>query len=335
MATRVAINGFGRIGRTIFRAAKLKKSDIEFVAINDRADAFSLSTVLKYDSIHGIYDGEISYDEDGIIVDGIKIPVYSLKEEDGNLPWGDLGVDVVVESTGITRTREFLNIHIDSGAKKVLLTTPSEDSVDATVVFGVNHDILTGEEKIVLNASGTTNSAAVLAKVMEDNFVIKEGFITTVHAYTLDQSLLDYPHEDMRRARSAALSIIPTTTWAVQTVEQIIPRLRGKLDGIGYRVPVPAGSIVDLSLDLATDVTVDDIHDAMKNAAEGYMKDVLKYENSPLVSADIVGDIASVIYDAPLTKVLKPDFVKIIGWFDNESGYCNRAVDLINLLSSF
>ena len=333
MATRVAINGFGRIGRTLFRAAKLKKSDIEFVAINDRADAFSLSTVLKYDSIHGIYDGEISYDEEGIIVDGIKIPVYSLREEDGNLPWGDLGVDVVVESTGITRTREFLNIHVDSGAKKVLLTTPSEDDVDATVVYGVNHDILTGEEKIVLNASGTTNSAAVLAKVMEDNFVIKEGFITTVHAYTLDQSLLDYPHEDMRRARSAALSIIPTTTWAVQTVEQIIPRLRGKLDGIAYRVPVPAGSIVDLSLDLATGVTIDDIHDAMKNAAEGYMKDVLKYENSPLVSADIVGDISSVIYDAPLTKVLKPDFVKIIGWFDNESGYCNRAVDLINVLS--
>lgn len=334
MATRVAINGFGRIGRTIFRAAKLKNSDIEFVAINDRADAFSLSTVLKYDSIHGIYDGEISYDEEGIIVDGTKIPVLSLKEEDRNLPWGELGVDVVIESTGITRSRDFLDIHIDSGAKKVLLTTPCEDSVDATVVYGVNHDILTGEEKIVLNASGTTNSAAVLAKVMEDSFVIKEGFITTVHAYTLDQSLLDYPHEDMRRARSAALSIIPTTTWAVKTVEQIIPRLKGKLDGIAYRVPVPAGSIVDLALELATDVTVDDIHDAMKNAAEGYMKDVLKYENSPLVSADIVGDISSVIYDAPLTKVLKPDFVKIIGWFDNESGYCNRAVDLINVLSS-
>jgi len=334
LATKVAINGFGRIGRTLFRAAKLMKSDIEFVAINDRADAFSLSTVLKYDSIHGIYNGEISYDEEGIIVDGIKIPVYSLREEDGNLPWGDLGVDVVVESTGIARRRDFLNLHIDSGAKKVLLTTPSKDPVDATVVYGVNHNILRGDEKIVLNASGTTNSAAVLAKVMEDSFVIKEGFITTVHAYTLDQSLLDYPHEDMRRARSAALSIIPTTTWAVQMVEQIIPRLKGKLDGIAYRVPVPAGSIVDLALDLATDVTVEDIHDAMKSAANGYMKDVLKYEDSPLVSADIVGDVSSVIYDAPLTKVLKPDFVKIIGWFDNESGYCNRAVDLINLLSS-
>ncbi len=334
MAIRVAINGFGRIGRTIFRAAKLKNSDIEFVAINDRADAFSLSTVLKYDSIHGIYNGEISYDEEGIIVDGTKIPVLSLREEERNLPWSELGVDVVIESTGITRSRDFLDIHIDSGAKKVLLTTPCKDPVDATVVYGVNHDILTGEEKIVLNASGTTNSAAVLAKVMEDSFVIKEGFITTVHAYTLDQSLLDYPHEDMRRARSAALSIIPTTTWAVKTVEQIIPRLKGKLDGIAYRVPVPAGSIVDLALDLATDVTVDDIHDAMKNAAEGYMKDVLKYENSPLVSADIVGDISSVIFDAPLTKVLKPDFVKIVGWFDNESGYCNRAVDLINVLSS-
>ncbi|MCH7954588.1 MAG: aldehyde dehydrogenase [Candidatus Marinimicrobia bacterium] len=331
---RVAINGFGRIGRTFFRAAKLRKSDIEFVAINDRADAFSLSTVLKYDSIHGIYDGEISYDEENIIVDGTKIPVYSLKEEDGHLPWGELGVDVVIESTGITRSRDFLNIHIDSGANKVLLTTPCADPVDATVVYGVNHDILTGEEKIILNASGTTNSAAVLLKVMEDSFVIKEGFITTVHAYTLDQSLLDYPHEDMRRARSAALSIIPTTTWAVQTVEQIIPRLRGKLDGIAYRVPVPAGSIVDLSLDLATDVTVDDIHDVMKSAATGYLKDVLKYEESPLVSADIVGDISSAIYDAPLTKVLKPDFVKIIGWFDNEAGYCNRVVDLINLLSS-
>lgn len=334
MAIRVAINGFGRIGRTIFRAAKLKKSDIDFVAINDRADAFSLSTVLKYDSIHGIYDGEISYDEEGIIVDGTKIPVLSLREEDGNLPWSDLGVDIVIESTGLARSRDFLDIHINSGAKKVLLTTPCKDPVDATVVYGVNHDTLTGEEKIVLNASGTTNSAAVLAKVMEDSFVIKEGFITTVHAYTLDQSLLDYPHEDMRRARSAALSIIPTTTWAVETVGQIIPRLKGKLDGIAYRVPVPAGSIVDLALDLATDVTVEDIHDAMKSAAEGYMKDVLKYETAPLVSADIVGDISSVIYDAPLTKVLKPDFVKIIGWFDNESGYCNRAVDLINVLSS-
>lgn len=333
MATRVAINGFGRIGRTIFRAAKLRNADIEFVAINDRADAFSLSTVLKYDSIHGIYDGKVEYDEGNIIVDGTNVPVYSLKEEDGALPWKELDVDVVIESTGISRNKDFLNLHLEAGAKKVLLTTPAKDPVDATVVYGVNHDTLTGSEKIVLNASGTTNSAAVLAKVMEDSFVIKEGFITTVHAYTLDQSLLDYPHEDMRRARSAALSIIPTTTWAVQTVEQIIPRLKGKLDGIAYRVPVPAGSIVDLSLDLATDVTLDDIHDAMRKASEGYMKDVLRYDNSPLVSADIVGSTYSAIYDENLTKVLKPDFVKITGWFDNEAGYCNRAVDLISLLS--
>jgi len=334
VATRVAINGFGRIGRTIFRAAKLRNADFEFVAINDRADAFSLSTVLKYDSIHGIYSGEVSYDDENIIVDGQKIPIYSFREEDGDLPWDDFGVDVLVESTGIARNRDFLDIHINSGAKKVLLTTPSTDPVDATVVFGVNHDTLTGDEKIILNASGTTNSAAVLCKVMEDSFIIKEGFITTVHAYTLDQSLLDYPHEDMRRARAAALSIIPTTTWAVQTVEQIIPRLKGKLDGIAYRVPVPAGSIVDLSLDIATDVTLEDINTAMKSAADGYMKGVLKYEESPLVSADIVGDTSSAIFDAPLTKVLKPDFVKITGWFDNEAGYCNRAVDLIKLISS-
>lgn len=334
MATRVAINGFGRLGRTIFRAAKLRNADIEFVVINDRADAFSLSTVLKYDSIHGIYDGEISYDDKNIIVDGQSIPVLSLREEEGNLPWGDYGIDVLIESTGIARNREFLDIHINSGAKKVLLTTPCTDPVDATIVFGVNHDILTGDEKIILNASGTTNSAAVLCKVMEDSFTIKGGFITTVHAYTLDQSLLDYPHEDMRRARSAALSIIPTTTWAVQIVEQIIPRLKGKLDGIAYRVPVPAGSLVDLALDLATDVTLEDIQNVMKIAAEGYMKGVLKYEESPLVSADIVGDTSSAIFDAPLTKVLKPDFVKIIGWFDNEAGYCNRAVDLIKLISS-
>lgn len=334
MATRVAINGFGRLGRTIFRAAKLRNADIEFVVINDRADAFSLSTVLKYDSIHGIYDGEISYDDKNIIVDGQSIPVLSLREEEGNLPWGDYGIDVLIESTGIARNREFLDIHINSGAKKVLLTTPCTDPVDATIVFGVNHDTLTGDEKIILNASGTTNSAAVLCKVMEDSFTIKGGFITTVHAYTLDQSLLDYPHEDMRRARSAALSIIPTTTWAVQTVEQIIPRLKGKLDGIAYRVPVPAGSLVDLALDIATDVTLEDIQNVMKIAAEGYMKGVLKYEESPLVSADIVGDTSSAIFDAPLTKVLKPDFVKIIGWFDNEAGYCNRAVDLIKLISS-
>ena len=334
MATRVAINGFGRLGRTIFRASKLRNADIEFVVINDRADAFILSTVLKYDSIHGIYDGEISHDDKNIIVDGQSIPVLSLREEEGNLPWGDYGIDVLIESTGIARNREFLDIHINSGAKKVLLTTPSTDPVDATIVFGVNHDILTGDEKIILNASGTTNSAAVLCKVMEDSFTIKGGFITTVHAYTLDQSLLDYPHEDMRRARSAALSIIPTTTWAVQTVEQIIPRLKGKLDGIAYRVPVPAGSLVDLALDIATDVTLEDIQNVMKIAAEGHMKGVLKYEESPLVSADIVGDTSSAIFDAPLTKVLKPDFVKIIGWFDNEAGYCNRAVDLIKLISS-
>ena len=334
MAIRVAINGFGRLGRTIFRAAKLRNADIDFVVINDRADAFSLSTVLKYDSIHGRYKGDVSYDDNNIIVDGQSIPIISLREEDGELPWKDYEIDVLIESTGIARNRDFLDIHINSGAKKVLLTTPCTDPVDATIVFGVNHDILTGDEKIILNASGTTNSAAVLCKVMEDSFTIKEGFITTVHAYTLDQSLLDYPHEDMRRARSAALSIIPTTTWAVQMVEQIIPRLKGKLDGIAYRVPVPAGSIVDLALDIATDVTLEDIQNVMKTAAEGYMKGVLKYEESPLVSADIVGDTSSAIFDAPLTKVLKPDFVKIIGWFDNEAGYCNRAVDLIKLISS-
>ena len=334
MAIRVAINGFGRLGRTIFRAAKLRNADIDFVVINDRADAFSLSTVLKYDSIHGRYKGDVSYDDKNIIVDGQSIPIISLREEDGELPWKDYEIDVLIESTGIARNRDFLDIHIESGAKKVLLTTPCTDPVDATIVFGVNHDILTGDEKIILNASGTTNSAAVLCKVMEDSFTIKEGFITTVHAYTLDQSLLDYPHEDMRRARSAALSIIPTTTWAVQMVEQIIPRLKGKLDGIAYRVPVPAGSIVDLALDIATDVTLEDIQNVMKTAAEGYMKGVLKYEESPLVSADIVGDTSSAIFDAPLTKVLKPDFVKIIGWFDNEAGYCNRAVDLIKLISS-
>jgi len=334
LAIRVAINGFGRLGRTIFRAAKLRNADIDFVVINDRADAFSLSTVLKYDSIHGRYKGDVSYDDKNIIVDGQSIPIISLREEDGELPWKDYEIDVLIESTGIARNRDFLDIHINSGAKKVLLTTPCTDPVDATIVFGVNHDILTGDEKIILNASGTTNSAAVLCKVMEDSFTIKEGFITTVHAYTLDQSLLDYPHEDMRRARSAALSIIPTTTWAVQMVEQIIPRLKGKLDGIAYRVPVPAGSIVDLALDIATDVTLEDIQNVMKTAAEGYMKGVLKYEESPLVSADIVGDTSSAIFDAPLTKVLKPDFVKIIGWFDNEAGYCNRAVDLIKLISS-
>lgn len=334
MAIRVAINGFGRLGRTIFRAAKLRNADIDFVVINDRADAFSLSTVLKYDSIHGRYKGDVSYDDNNIIVDGQSIPILSLREEDGELPWKDYEIDVLIESTGIARNRKFLDLHIESGAKKVLLTTPCTDPVDATIVFGVNHDILTGDEKIILNASGTTNSAAVLCKVMEDSFTIKEGFITTVHAYTLDQSLLDYPHEDMRRARSAALSIIPTTTWAVQMVEQIIPRLKGKLDGIAYRVPVPAGSIVDLALDIATDVTLEDIQNVMKTAAEGYMKGVLKYEESPLVSADIVGDTSSAIFDAPLTKVLKPDFVKIIGWFDNEAGYCNRAVDLIKLISS-
>ena len=332
---RVAINGFGRIGRSVVRAAKKMNADINFVAINDLVEPDKLATVLKYDSVHGIYPGSIEVvDGDVLKVDNDHIKCLSIKDI-GNLPWDELDIDVVIESTGVFRYREHLEKHINAGAKRAVLTVPPKDELDATVVLGVNDHILTGEEKIVSNASCTTNCAATLCKPIQDNFGIKEGFLITVHAFTMDQRLLDYPHADMRRARAASQSIIPTSTGAAKVLGQVIPELNGKIDGMAYRVPVPDGSVVDLALELDSNVTVDDIDKVMKEASETYLKHHLQYSTEPIVSVDIIGNPYSGIYDAPLTRVVKDNFIKITGWYDNESGYANRVVDLVRKMGHY
>ena len=325
---RVAINGFGRIGRSVVRAAKKMDANINFVAINDLVEPSNLATVLKYDSVHGIYPGKIeTLGQDVLKVDGDHIKCLSVKDPK-KLPWKDLEIDIVIESTGIFRYRKDLDSHIDAGAKKVILTVPPKDDLDSTIVLGVNDNTLKGNEKIVSNASCTTNCAGVLCKPIQDNFGIKEGYLVTVHAFTMDQRLLDYPHADMRRARAASQSIIPTSTGAAKTLGQVIPDLRGKIDGMAYRVPVPDGSVVDLALELESKATVDDINKVMKEASKTYLKDLLQYSTEPIVSVDIIGNPYSGIYDAPLTRVIKDNFIKITGWYDNESGYANRVVDL-------
>ena len=332
---RVAINGFGRIGRSVVRAAKKMNADINFVAINDLVEPDKLATVLKYDSVHGIYPGSIEVvDGDVLKVDNDHIKCLSIKDI-GDLPWDELDIDVVIESTGVFRYREHLEKHINAGAKRAVLTVPPKDELDATVVLGVNDHILTGEEKIVSNASCTTNCAATLCKPIQDNFGIKEGFLITVHAFTMDQRLLDYPHADMRRARAASQSIIPTSTGAAKVLGQVIPELNGKIDGMAYRVPVPDGSVVDLALELDSNVTVDDIDKVMKEASETYLKHHLQYSTEPIVSVDIIGNPYSGIYDAPLTRVVKDNFIKITGWYDNESGYANRVVDLVRKMGHY
>ena len=331
---RVAINGFGRIGRSVVRAAKKMDANINFVAINDLVEPSKLATVLKYDSVHGIYPGKIeSVGENILKVDGDHIKCISVKDPK-KLPWKDLEIDIVIESTGIFRYRKDLENHLDAGAKKVILTVPPKDNLDSTIVLGVNDNTLTGNEKIVSNASCTTNCAGVLCKPIQDNFGIKEGYLVTVHAFTMDQRLLDYPHEDMRRARAASQSIIPTSTGAAKTLGQVIPDLKGKIDGMAYRVPVPDGSVVDLALELESKATVDDINKVMKEASKTYLKDLLQYSTEPIVSVDIIGNPYSGIYDAPLTRVIKDNFIKITGWYDNESGYANRVVDLTKKLGS-
>ena len=332
---RVAINGFGRIGRSVVRAAKKMNADINFVAINDLVEPDKLATVLKYDSVHGIYPGSIEVvDGDVLKVDNDHIKCISIKDI-GDLPWDELDIDIVIESTGVFRHREHLEKHINAGAKRAVLTVPPKDELDATVVLGVNDHILTGEEKIVSNASCTTNCAATLCKPIQDNFGIKEGFLITVHAFTMDQRLLDYPHADMRRARAASQSIIPTSTGAAKVLGQVIPELNGKIDGMAYRVPVPDGSVVDLALELDSNVTVDDIDKVMKEASETYLKHHLQYSTEPIVSVDIIGNPYSGIYDAPLTRVVKDNFIKITGWYDNESGYANRVVDLVRKMGHY
>lgn len=333
MAIKVAINGFGRIGRLAFRNMENHKN-FDVVQINDITSATILAHLLKYDSIHGKFNGEISVTNNAIVVNKKTIKVTAEKDP-ANLPWGKLGVDVVVESTGVFRTRAQLEKHLQAGAKKVVLTVPAKDEIDATIVLGVNDDTLQSHHKIVSNASCTTNCLAPVVKVLHDNFGIERGLMTTVHAYTNDQRILDLPHQDLRRGRSAAMSIIPTTTGAAKAVGIVIPELKGKLDGFAMRVPTPDGSVVDLVAELKVSVSKDDINTAMKEAAEGKLKGILEYTEDPIVSIDIIGNPHSSIFDALSTMVINGNMVKVVSWYDNEWGYSCRVVDLINHMFKF
>ncbi len=330
---KVAINGFGRIGRAVYRIiAEQPDSDIEIVAVNDLTDDDTLAHLLKYDTVFGRFPGEVVV-HDGVMSAGGHT-VKMLEERDpANLPWADLGVEVVVESTGVFRTREALNKHLTAGAKRVLLTVPSKDPIDATVVLGVNDADLTPEAKLVSNASCTTNCLAPIAKVLNDAFGIKSGIMTTIHAYTNDQRIADTPHSDLRRARHAAENIIPTSTGAAKAIGQVLPELDGKLDGMAMRVPVPDGSIVDLVVEVSRVVTVEEVNAAMKAAADGEMKGILEYTADPIVSSDIVGNPSSSIFDSGLTKVVNGTMVKVVSWYDNEWGYSNRVVDLLKAMA--
>ncbi|MCC9168400.1 type I glyceraldehyde-3-phosphate dehydrogenase [Pontibacter harenae] len=323
--TKVAINGFGRIGRLTFRAL-LEKENIEVVAINDLTNTKTLAHLLKYDSVHGKFNGTVEATDNGIVVNGTEIQITA-EREPKNLPWGKLGVDVVLESTGRFVDEKGAGGHLEAGARKVVISAPAKGNVP-TVVLGVNEDTLTGEETIVSNASCTTNCLAPMAKVLDDAFGIEKGYITTVHAYTADQNLQDGPHSDLRRARAAALSIVPTSTGAAKAVGLVLPHLQGKLDGVAMRVPIPTGSLTDLTCVLKKEATKEEINAAIKKAAEGEMKGVLEYTEDPIVSVDIVGNTHSCIFDAEMTSA-NGTLVKVVGWYDNETGYSNRAADLI------
>ena len=330
----VAINGFGRIGRSILRIIVENDSDINVVAINDLGNYENLAYLLKHDSVMGILDRKVSVSGDQLIVDDRTIQLTSIKDP-AELPWKEMDVDVVVESTGIFRDSESLNKHLDAGAKKVLLTVPPKDDIDATIVLGVNDGDLKPEDKIVSNASCTTNCLAPIAKVLDDNFGIISGLMTTVHAYTNDQALAETTHSDFRRGRSATQNIIPTSTGAAKAVGMVLPELNGKLDGMAMRVPVPDGSVVDLVVELEKKVSIDDINKAVKNAADNELNGILEYSEVPLVSTDILNNPHSSIYDASSTQLLEGNHVKVVCWYDNEWGYSNRVVDLIgNLLDN-
>ena len=332
MATKVGINGFGRIGRLVFRAME-KDPAFDIVAINDPGSITAAAHLLKYDSIHGrVYD-EVRVDGDSIIVDGRRVRVLSDRDPH-NLPWGELGVELVIESTGFFTDANAAHAHIDSGAKKVLITAPAKNE-DITIVMGVNDDQYDPEKHhIVSNASCTTNCLAPFAKVLMDSFGIKRGFMNTIHSYTNDQKVLDQSHKDLRRARAANLSMIPTTTGAARAVSLVLPELKGKLDGLATRVPTPDGSMVDLTVELEREVTVEEVNEAIKAAAEGPMKGILAYVEDPIVSMDIVGDSHSSLFDSKLTMVLggKGNLVKCVSWYDNEWGYSNRVKDLAKIM---
>jgi glyceraldehyde 3-phosphate dehydrogenase len=336
MTVRVGVNGFGRIGRNFWRAVDAQRaagtSDIEIVAVNDITDSATLAGLLKYDSILGRLPHGVTHTADEIVVDGKGFKVLAVRDP-AELPWKDLGVDVVVESTGIFTKREGASKHLDAGAKKVVISAPATEP-DLTVVMGVNDSEYDGSQTIISNASCTTNCLAPLAKVIDDAFGIEKGLMTTIHAYTQDQNLQDGPHKDKRRARAAALNVVPTSTGAAKAIGLVLPHLNGKLGGYSLRVPVPTGSITDLTVDLRKEVSVDEVNAAYKAAAEsGPLKGYLRYSDDPIVSSDIVTDPASCIYDAPLTQVIGNQ-VKVFGWYDNEWGYSNRLVDITDLVAS-
>jgi glyceraldehyde 3-phosphate dehydrogenase len=328
MAIKVGINDFGRIGRLVFRRA-LELGGFDFVGINDLTDAATLGHLLKYDSVHGRFKGDIKVEGNELIVNGDKIKI-SAEKDPSKLNWK--GVDVVIESTGVFRDKESCLKHIAAGAKKVILTVPAKGEIDAMVVLGVNENVLTGKEQVVSNASCTTNCLAPMVKVLHDAFGVEKGFMTTVHSYTNDQQLLDLPHKDLRRARAAAVSIIPTTTGAAKAIGKIIPDLKGKLDGFSLRVPTPDGSITDFVAILKKEATVEQVNDAFKKAANSSMKGLLEYTEDPIVSADIIGTHYSVIFDS-LSTMVNGNLVKVVGWYDNEYGYSCRVVDLIKKVS--
>ncbi|MCB0401835.1 MAG: type I glyceraldehyde-3-phosphate dehydrogenase [Flavobacteriales bacterium] len=327
---KVAINGFGRIGRSFTRAIQ-QHPNIELVAINDLADTLTLAHLLKYDSVHHAFNGEVSASEKSLHINGHEIRVYS-ERDPNNLPWKELGIDIVIESTGKFLTSELAHAHLNAGAKKVILSAPPKSDNIKTVVLGINDHIIDGSETILSNASCTTNAAAPLIKVLHDLYHIESAYITTVHSYTSDQTLHDAPHRDLRRARAGALSIIPTTTGAAKAITKIFPDLDGKLGGCGIRVPVPNGSLIDISVILKEDTTVEAINQAFKEASQTYLKGILQYTEDPIVSIDIVGNPHSCIFDADLTSITG-HMVKLVGWYDNEMGYSNRLADLIVTVS--
>jgi len=333
MSIRIGINGFGRIGRLVFRRA-LAQGGMEIVGINDLTSAAVLAHLLKYDSTHGRFAGHVEVDGDTLVVDGRRIPVTAHKDP-SLIPWKDWGATIVVEATGVFTTNADLDKHLAGGAERVVLTVPPKDAIDNIIVLGVNDEALKSTDRKVSNASCTTNCLAPVAKVLHDSFGILHGLMTTIHAYTNDQRILDLPHKDLRRARSAAVNIIPTTTGAARAVGKVIPSLAGKLDGFAMRVPVVDGSVVDLSCRLARNVTAAEVNAAMKAAAEGPLKGILEYTEDPIVSTDIVGNPHSSIFDAKLTTVIEGDFVKEVAWYDNEWGYSCRVVDLVCRMAAF
>ncbi len=330
MAINVGLNGFGRIGRLVLRRM-IQEGGFNVVGINDITDAKTLAHLFKYDSVHGVYKGDVSYNDKGISIDGKTFPVTS-ETHPSKLAWKELGATVVVEGTGVFTNREKMSMHLTAGAKKVLLTAPAKDDIDATIVVGVNDSVLTGKEQLVSNASCTTNCLAPMVKVLHDAFGIEQGFMTTIHSYTNDQRVLDLPHRDLRRARAAALSIIPTTTGAARTVGKVIPELKGKLDGHSLRVPTPNGSITDFVAVLKKPATKEQVNEAMKKAAGTSMKGILEYTEDEMVSTDIIGNPHSCILDSKLTMA-EGNVAKVYGWYDNEWGFSCRVIDLLKLIA--